>query len=121
MYSFYNSSFLLRHLASEVKCFSLFATHFQELVALANDIPNVANFHVTAMTGEEELTMLYKVRPGPSDRSFGLEVAKMAGFKESIIKVMAYTDFEKLFLFSNLAFAGLFLKRFEKTGEMSKN
>ncbi|KAK6631697.1 hypothetical protein RUM43_013761 [Polyplax serrata] len=73
------------HLASNVKAFTLFATHFHELVSLADEIPSVTNVHVTALTGEYELTMLYKVCPGSSDRSFGLEVAKVAGFSERVI------------------------------------
>lgn len=81
---------LFRHLASKLKAFTLFATHFHELVSLADEIPSVTNVHVTALTGEYELTMLYKVCPGSSDRSFGLEVAKVAGFSERVIDVSLF-------------------------------
>lgn len=77
-----------RHLASTIKAFTLFATHFQELVSLEDEISSVANVHVTAMTDQYELTMLYKVCPGSSDRSFGLEIAKMAGFQKHVIEVL---------------------------------
>lgn len=76
-----------RNLAKEVHPFCLFATHFHEIAKLADDIPNVKNLHVTALIEQGKLTLLYEVRPGVCDQSFGIHVAKMADFPEDAIKV----------------------------------
>ena len=60
-----NSDLLLpRHIATELKSFCLFATHFHELTSLADIAPSVSNLHVSAMTVDGSLTLLYKVKPG---------------------------------------------------------
>ena len=60
-----HSNLLLpRHIATELKSFCLFATHFHELTSLADIVPSVSNLHVSAMTVDGSLTLLYKVKPG---------------------------------------------------------
>ena len=73
------------HLAKNVGCATLFATHFQELTALANEQPAVTNRHVSAHLDGSGITMLYQVEDGPSDRSFGVAVAEAADFPAAVV------------------------------------
>ncbi|TNN07670.1 DNA mismatch repair protein, partial [Schistosoma japonicum] len=92
------------YLASpEVGCFSLFATHFHELTSLAYHMPKrVANLRVLCNVSnnneivqdenesDAKVTMLYKVEPGVCSRSYGLDVARLAGLPMEVIKQAEY-------------------------------
>uniref|UniRef100_A0A182VSS0 DNA mismatch repair proteins mutS family domain-containing protein n=1 Tax=Anopheles minimus TaxID=112268 RepID=A0A182VSS0_9DIPT len=74
-------------LAKESKCFALFATHFQEITDLATYVPNVKNCHMEAFIDGERMTLLYQVKPGVMEKSFGIQVAKLANFPASVIEL----------------------------------
>jgi DNA mismatch repair protein MutS len=64
----------------------LFATHYHELTALAERLARVQNFHVAVKEWNDEIIFLHKVRPGGTDRSYGIQVARLAGLPPSVIE-----------------------------------
>jgi DNA mismatch repair protein MutS len=63
----------------------LFATHFHELTQLADRLAGVRNFHVAVREWNDEIIFLHKVRQGSTDRSYGIQVARLAGLPASVI------------------------------------
>ena len=63
---------------------TLFATHYHELTDLADAIPGVVNAHVTAREWKDDIIFLHKILPGRSDRSYGIQVARLAGLPASV-------------------------------------
>jgi hypothetical protein len=76
---------IAHHLAREVQCFTFFATHYHELTELANEQVGVVNKHVCVHETASSLTMLYTLADGPSDRSYGIHVAKLVHFPQQVI------------------------------------
>jgi DNA mismatch repair protein MutS len=74
-----------RHLASKVGAFTLFATHYFELTALAAELPGVANVHLDATEHRNGIVFMHAVKPGPASRSYGLAVAKLAGIPREVL------------------------------------
>jgi DNA mismatch repair protein MutS len=64
---------------------TLFATHYHELTDLADATPGVVNYHVAAREWKDEIIFLRKIVPGRSDRSFGIQVARLAGLPLTVI------------------------------------
>jgi len=73
------------YIASRLRCFTLFATHYFELTALPETTPGCANVHLDAVEHAGALVFLYSVREGPADRSYGLQVAALAGVPRQVI------------------------------------
>ncbi len=73
------------YIVQRIGCCTVFATHFHELTALAEQEKGVENCHVTAQGGNQGLTFLYQVQPGPCLESFGIQVAEMANLPPSVI------------------------------------
>ncbi len=65
---------------------TLFATHYHELTDLADATPGVVNFHVAAREWKDDIIFLRKIVPGRSDRSYGIQVARLAGLPPSVIE-----------------------------------
>jgi DNA mismatch repair protein MutS len=65
---------------------TLFATHYHELVALADYLPRVRNFNVAVSEDRGEVVFLHKIVPGGVDKSYGIHVAKLAGLPRAVIK-----------------------------------
>ena len=71
---------------SKVKQFkTVFATHFHELTILENELDNVKNLKIEILNENDNLIFLRKISPGKSDRSYGIEVAKLSGLPDEII------------------------------------
>ena len=73
------------HEREDVRPKTLFATHYHELTELALTLPRIKNYHVSVREWKDEVVFLRKIIPGPSDRSYGIHVAKLAGIPRDVI------------------------------------
>jgi len=73
------------YIVNEIKCKTLFATHYHELTVLGDELPTVQNVHVAADESDGEVTFLRTVRDGPTDRSYGVHVADLAGVPGPVV------------------------------------
>ncbi len=64
---------------------TLFATHYHELTDLADGVPGVVNSHVAVQEWKDDIVFLHKIKPGRSDRSYGIHVARLAGLPGSVL------------------------------------
>ena len=77
---------VLEHCAGKLKARTLFATHYHELTALEGTLPSVRNYNIAVRTRGEEIIFLRKIVPGGADRSYGIEVAKLAGLPDTVLR-----------------------------------
>lgn len=77
---------IAEHLAMNTKCFTLFATHFLEITALAGENNGVKNCYMAAYANEEAFTLLYQLKQGVTDKSFGILVAKLVKFPAATVE-----------------------------------
>lgn len=71
---------------AQLGAWTLFATHYFELTTLADDLDSVANVHLSASEYAEQLIFMHKVEAGPASQSYGLQVARLAGVPDEVIK-----------------------------------
>ncbi|MHC5117225.1 MAG: DNA mismatch repair protein MutS [Planctomycetota bacterium] len=76
---------ITEHLANEIKCRTLFATHYHELTELGQLLVNVKNLNVAVREWAGDVVFLHKIIPGGTDKSYGVHVAKLAGVPKSIL------------------------------------
>jgi DNA mismatch repair protein MutS len=68
------------------KCRTLFATHYHEMTALAGKLRDISNVTIDVKEWQDTIVFLHKVKPGAADRSYGIQVAKLAGLPSPVIK-----------------------------------
>ena len=73
------------HLHDVVKCRTLFATHYHELCALSDSKDSIANFNVAVREWNDDIIFLRKILPGQADKSYGIQVARLAGLPKPIL------------------------------------
>lgn len=73
------------HMGEAIRAYTLFATHYFELTALAGELKAAANVHLDATEHRGELVFLHAVRDGPANQSYGLQVAALAGVPRRVI------------------------------------
>ncbi len=76
----------VEHLHEANKCRALFATHYHELTHLADTLAACSNASLRAQEWKGDLVFLHEVKPGPADRSYGVQVAKLAGLPSAAVK-----------------------------------
>src|SRR5580693_8713033 len=76
---------MARDIATRVRAFTLFATHYFELTTLATEVEGCANVHLDATEHGDGIVFLHAVKDGPANRSYGLQVAQLAGVPANVI------------------------------------
>jgi len=76
----------VEHIHSRTRARTLFATHYHELTALSEKLPGIRNLKVSVKEAGDHIIFLRKVEPGSADRSYGIEVARLAGLPLTVIE-----------------------------------
>ncbi len=77
---------VIEHIAKKIGAKTLFATHYHELTALEGEVDGIVNYNTACKKRGDDITFLRRIVRGGTDDSFGIEVAKLAGVPESVIK-----------------------------------
>ena len=77
---------VVEHVHERIRAMTLFATHYHELTELAEQLEGVRNLHVSVKEAGDQIIFLRKVEPGAADRSYGIEVARLAALPLSVIE-----------------------------------
>jgi DNA mismatch repair protein MutS len=73
------------HLHEQVGCKTVFATHYHELTQLAEDLDGLRNYNVAVREAGEQILFLHRLQPGGADRSYGIEVGRLAGLPKPVL------------------------------------
>ncbi len=73
------------YLHDTLRAYTLFATHYFELTKLADRLERAENYHVAAEERDGDLVFYHQVLPGPASKSYGIEVARLAGMPASVV------------------------------------
>ena len=76
---------ILKYVTKNIKCKTLFSTHYHELTSLTDEYPTIKNVHVSATLDNNKLVFLHKIEDGAIDKSYGIHVADLAGLPKDII------------------------------------
>ena len=86
------ASAIATHLHDRVRAFTLFATHYFELTEFPARHPGAVNVHVSAVEGKgREIVFLHQIEPGPASRSYGVQVARLAGVPAAVVQQARHT------------------------------
>lgn len=77
---------ILEYVHNNIKCKTLFSTHYHELTSLSKELDGIKNVHVSAIEEEGRITFLHKVKLGAVDKSYGIHVASLAKLPEEVIE-----------------------------------
>ena len=77
---------IIEYIHETIKCKTLFSTHYHELTDLDQTLPRLKNVHVSATDEHGKITFLHKVKEGPTDKSYGINVAHLAELPTPLIK-----------------------------------
>jgi DNA mismatch repair protein MutS len=77
---------VVEHIEGKIRAKTLFATHYHELTALADQLSGVRNLRVAVKESNDQILFIRKVEPGAADRSYGIEVARLAGLPLQVIE-----------------------------------
>lgn len=76
---------VIEFIHNKIKAKTLFATHFHELITLDQKLKSLRNYHIKAISEGQDIKFLHKVEKGGTDKSYGIEVAKLAGIPDEVI------------------------------------
>src|SRR5205814_4025831 len=77
---------IVEHLHNQVGAKTLFATHYHELTELAARLPRLKNFNVAVREWNDQIIFLRKILPGGTDKSYGIQVARLAGVPKPVLE-----------------------------------
>lgn len=91
---------IIEYIVSHVHAKTLFSTHYHEITTLVSNLKSVMNVHVSVKEKDQDITFLYKVEDGPMDKSYGINVARLAGIPEPVLnragQILAHLEEKKI-------------------------